>query len=223
MIFNAVLFDLDGTLIDSRLDLAAAVNMMREHYGLPTLSVETVVSYIGDGMTKLVERSIANTDIVLAEAVRITKKFYGENLVVHTVFYEGVIELLQQLQENGIKIALTSNKPVEFCREILQTMKVDQYFSAVYGGCDNYALKPAPDMIELAAAEISATTDKCIVVGDNWTDIEAGKNAGSFTCFYNEGLGKVTEVAPDFSFDYFSQLEELLRKNGGTCVKSVVK
>lgn len=206
MLYNAVLFDLDGTLIDSRFDLAVAVNLMREHYGLSAIDVETVVSYIGDGMTKLVERAIVGENIELVDAVSVTKKCYSENLVVHTVFYDGVLDLLEQLSQAGVKMALTSNKPIEFCREIVKTMNVAHYFSAVYGGCDSYNLKPAPDMVQLAALDLEVTTDKCLMVGDNWTDIDAGQFAGSFTCYFRNGMGKALESVSDYEFDSFKEL-----------------
>lgn len=215
MKYEAVIFDLDGTLIDSRRDLAEAVNVMRKHYNLEPLSIETVVSYIGDGVSKLVERSIAGTGIDLAEAIDVKKKAYAENLVVHTVFYEGVLKMLDWLKSNNIKIALASNKPVEFCRVILEDMKVSQYFDAVYGGCDDFPLKPAGDMVQIAANAMNVSTEKCIVVGDNWTDIEAGKNCGCFTCFYPYGMGKLTEVQPDAVFENFDELVEIFGKKFG--------
>ncbi len=215
MKYEAAIFDLDGTLIDSRRDLAEAVNVMRKHYSLEPLSIDKVVSFIGDGVTKLVERSIAGTNIDLAEAVKVKKQAYAENLVVHTVFYEGVLKMLDWLKEHNIKIALTSNKPVEFCKVILDEMNVSHYFDAIYGGCDNFPLKPAGDMVQIAADSIGVATDKSIMIGDNWTDIEAGKNCDCFTCFYTKGLGKVTEVQPDFTFDSFDQLIELFSKKFG--------
>ena len=96
-----IIFDLDGTLIDSRQDLAAGVNHMRTHYGLPPLSLEIASSYIGDGVRKLVERSLQGADVDLDEAVRINKEYYFSHLTVYTTLYTGVADGLRQLVSPG--------------------------------------------------------------------------------------------------------------------------
>lgn len=216
MLYKAVLFDLDGTLIDSRKDLARAVNLMRESYKLPALEIDVVVGYIGDGMTKLVERSIVGESIELSEAVVVTKKFYGENLVVDTVFYDGVVEFLEWLKEFGVGIALTSNKPIEFCREIVEVMKIDNFFKVIYGGCTDYTLKPAPDMVNLAVADLGVKADECLMIGDNWTDIDAAKAAGSVCGFFTAGMGRMADSLADFNFDSYEELKSLLAGKVGS-------
>ena len=129
-----IIFDLDGTLIDSRRDLAAGVNHMRAHYDLSPLSLEMASSYIGDGVRKLVERSLQGADVDLDEAVRINKEYYFSHLTVYTTLYAGVADGLRRLASAGHKLALLTNKPGDPSRAILHHFELDHFFTSIIGG-----------------------------------------------------------------------------------------
>ncbi len=210
---KGILFDLDGTLINTSGDLAGAVNMMRVHFGYKPHPIDKVTGFVGDGMYKLIERSIAGTDIDFEEALVVNKKFYSENLTVSTTFYPGILELLAFLNAEGIPVAITSNKPTGWCVEIAKNLGFEQYVSAIYGGSDSYALKPSPDMLILAAKSLNIDLEGSIMIGDNWTDIDSGKAVGCKTAFFTKGFGVVGEQEPDFEYDNVSVLKTWLMKN----------
>ncbi len=207
---KGILFDFDGTLIDSSRDLANAVNMTREHYNLAKLSTELVVSYVGDGMRKLVERALTEPTINIDEAEALTRQFYAENASNETTFYPGAKEILETLKAAGLKVALTSNKPTNLCKIIVKDLEVDHLFDTVYGGSADYQLKPAPDMLYRAMDDLNLTADQCIMVGDNWTDIDSGITAGCKTAYYDQGFGKLKEGQANFTFSKFEELEDYL-------------
>ncbi len=209
---KGILFDLDGTLIDTSGDLAGAVNLMRVHFGYPALPVNEVMGFVGDGMHKLIARSIADTDIDFDEAITVNKKMYSENLTVKTTFYQGTLELLRFLKEQEIPVAITSNKPTDWCIQIAKNLGFYDYVSAIYGGSDSYALKPSPDMLILAAEALDIDLTQSIMVGDNWTDIDSGKAVGCKTAYFSQGFGEVGEHKPDFEYSEISSLKEWLIK-----------
>lgn len=201
-----IIFDLDGTLIDSRGDLAAGINHMREHYGLDALPVDTVSGYIGNGVRKLVERSLQGADIDVDEALEINKAYYFSNLTVHTTLYTGVEEGLRKLVETGNKIAVLTNKPGDPSREILKAFGLLDLFSSVVGGGDMPNLKPEPDGIfqclEVAGAERSSAW----MVGDHYTDLAVAENAGVQSAWVDYGFGEMRGHKPDAQFASFPEL-----------------
>ena len=203
-----IVFDLDGTLIDSRGDLTAGINHMRGHYGLKPLPLETVSGYIGNGVRLLVERSLQGAEVDIDEAMQLNKAYYGSHLTVHTTLYDGVAEGLAQLVAAGHKLALLTNKPGEPSREILKHFALDQYFDSIIGGGDIENLKPEPDGIfqclENAALEIS----KVWMVGDHYTDLAVAKNAGVKSAFVRYGFGEERGYEPS---EYFASFGELVR------------
>ena len=110
------MFDLDGTLIDSRQDICTAVNLLRANYDLPPLSIETVTRYVGDGIDKLVERSLRGYPVNIEKATRECAEYYRRHLHDETTLYPGVLDGLQRLRMAGYLLALISNKPAAACR-----------------------------------------------------------------------------------------------------------
>lgn len=201
-----LIFDLDGTLIDSRADLAAGVNHMREHYGLSPLSLETASSYVGDGVRKLVERSLQGADVDLDEALRINKEFYLSHLTVHTYLYNGVQDGLQQLAEAGHKLALLTNKPGDPSRAILQHFGLDHLFTSIIGGGDVASLKPEPDGLLKCLDETKTDASNAWMVGDHYTDLAVAQNAGVKSAFVQYGFGEERGIEPDAYFASFQEL-----------------
>jgi phosphoglycolate phosphatase len=203
-----LIFDLDGTLVDSRRDLAEGINHMRTHFGLSLLDHDVISSYIGDGVRKLVERSLQGNDINVDEALRVNIDYYFSHLTVHTTLYAGVDKGIRQLHQAGHELAVLTNKPGEPSREILQFFGLTDYFSSVVGGGDLNVLKPDPEGILHCRERVGAEASSTWMVGDHHTDLVAAKNAGVKSAFVQYGFGVEQGVKPDAYFASFSELVE---------------
>jgi len=201
-----VIFDLDGTLIDSRADLAAGINHMRAQFGLAPLAVETIGGYVGDGVRKLVERSLQGAEVDLGEALEMNQDYYFSHLVVHTTLYPGVEEGIRKLADAGHKLALLSNKQGTSCRAILRHFGLDGFFCAIVGGGDVAHLKPEPDGVFLCLENAEIGASSTWMAGDHYTDLAVAKNAGVKSAFVRYGFGEERGYEPDLYFDSFSEL-----------------
>ncbi len=200
-----LLCDLDGTLIDSREDLVTGVNLMRADYGLEPLSLESVTGFVGDGARKLVERALPGPLKNIDEALHKFKGYYKANMFVKTRLYTGVEEGLRILHGKGWKLALSSNKPSGKCEDILKHFGVDVYFDVILGASDNYPLKPDPASILIAMDETVSDKIRTWIIGDNYTDLEAGRRAGIKRCYAKYGFGHVGTEEYDMAVDSFME------------------
>ncbi len=205
---RCAIFDLDGTLIDSREDIAAAVNMMRAELGLAPLPLQTVVSYVGDGVKKLVERSLRGESADLEKAQSIMKGCYKANLVGRTTLYLGVFEGVQRLRDASWRLAVISNKPTEFCRTILAHFKLEQAFEQIIGGGSGFPLKPEVEALSFVLKETASDPASSWVVGDNHTDLEAGARAGMKRCYASYGFGDPRDLKYELKIDSFLEFVE---------------
>jgi len=211
-IIKGIIFDLDGTLIDSRKDLVSSVNLTRKGYKLENLDFETIVSFIGNGTRKLVERSFKNTDVNIDEAFSIYKNHYSEHLVDETFCYPGVKELLEKAKSLSIKMAVVTNKHEEATCKILKILKIECYFDIILGADSMDFHKPSPEPLLYVAKKWNLKTDEMIMVGDHWTDIAAARNAGMKSVFVNFGFGKLEEdKKPDFFVDHPEEILNVSR------------
>ena len=201
-----LIFDLDGTLIDSRADLAEGINHMRAHYNLPALDFEIVSSYIGNGMQRLVERSLQGAAVDVEEALDIYRTYYYSHLTVHTTLYDGVQAGVPRLREAGHKLALLTNKPGDPSREILKYFGLDGYFSAMLGGGDIDALKPHPDGVFKCLRITGMDAADSWMIGDHYTDLSVAENAGVKSAFVQYGFGEERGYKPTVYFASFSEL-----------------
>lgn len=204
-----IIFDLDGTLIDSRADLAAGINHMRAQFKLEPLSVDTIGGYVGNGVRKLVERSLQGAvNVDLEEALEINAEYCFSHLVVHTILYPGVEEGIRRLGDAGHKLAVLSNKQGKNSRAIMCHFGLDKFFCAIVGGGDVARLKPEPDGVLhcLNVAEMEANA--AWMVGDHCTDLAVAKNAGVKSAFVRYGFGEERGYEPS---RYFSSFPELVR------------
>jgi phosphoglycolate phosphatase len=206
-----LIFDLDGTLVDSRADLATAANLTRADYGLPALSAETITGYVGNGIEKLVRRSLQGADYDLAEAVRRQADHYRDHLVDRTTLYPGVTEALENLRGQGHSLAVVTNKPEEMARLVLRHFELDAYFGAVVGGDSCPVLKPHPEPIFEAQRQLGLTKAAGWMIGDNWTDLEAGKAAGLRCCFCRYGFGQAKGATPDLTIEALAEFADSLK------------
>lgn len=207
-----LIFDLDGTLVNSEQDLANSVNAMLNLVGREPLSVERIASYVGQGVTVLVARAFGDgaSEEEVEQGVDIFRKHYREHMLDNTVPYSGVREALDELA--GRKMAVLTNKPVNFSRRMLSGLGLTERFLRIYGGDSFENKKPDPIGINRLMEETQVPASKTMMVGDSISDIMAGRNAGVWTCGVNYGFGAPTldEAPPDIRIDNLRELPHLL-------------
>ncbi len=203
---RCIMFDLDGTLIDSREDIADAVNATRIAFGLEKLPFETVLSYTGNGVRDLMEKTFRNADVNIDEAIRTMNSYYAEHATVKTKPYPGVIEGLKTLSEKGWFIGVISNKPTELCEIILRDLGIGQYCNAILGGNSGFPLKPAPDSVLHLLEKSGASKENSWFCGDNNTDMNVARNAGIKSVFAAYGFGVIGTSTYDIKIEKFSEL-----------------
>ncbi len=184
-------FDLDGTLIDSRGDIAHSVNLTRADYGLPPLPLADITKMVGNGARQLMLRAMPDYADRLDEIVENNRRQYAEHLVVHTFAYPGVAEGLEALRALGCRMAVTSNKTASLIPQILERLDLLRFFDVTVGSGDVPVLKPDPGLLYLAAERMGVPvrpTDW--VVGDHYTDLEVGRRAGIKVCHCAYGFGQ---------------------------------
>lgn len=179
--YKAVIFDLDGTLVNSLEDLANSVNKGLSAVGLPVHSVEEYRYFVGNGRDKLIERAIGN--VALDEKEKETvRRVYDEDYAVHsndnTCEYEGCTQLLEQLSKMGIKTAVLTNKPQEFVAPILNKIYPNHTFTLAWGNSNRFKTKPNPDALLAMLDEMGVSKDECLYVGDSDVDVFTANNAG---------------------------------------------
>lgn len=194
-----LIFDLDGTLIDSRQDLATGINLMRRHYGLAPLPVATVTGFVGEGVRNLVFRSLqdATLSVDLDEAVQLNKEFYAQHIHDATMLYPGVRAGIGRLAAAGHALALLSNKPHAASLEILRHFKIEALFASIIGGDSGLPLKPAPEAVFAILRSVGGERVNTWMVGDNHTDIAAAHRAGIHSIFVNYGMGALGTEKPE--------------------------
>ncbi len=202
------IFDLDGTLIDSKRDLAASVDYTLDSLGLPRLPPEEIYAYIGDGIHTLLFRSLPSGDKgLLEEAVKLFRSHYGIHLLDTTCLYPGVQETLNHFHKK--KKAIATNKPLDFTLTILKDLGIEAYFDVVLGFESTENRKPHPEPVERILRELGVSSGSAVVVGDSPADIEMGRRAGTITCAMTYGLRgreELERAGPDFLLDGFSEL-----------------
>jgi phosphoglycolate phosphatase len=179
-----IIFDLDGTLIDSSKDLAISMNATREHFGLPPLDPALIYSYVGNGAGVLVRRAMgANaSEETIQNALSFFLKFYRAHALEHTKLYPGTREVVEQLSRPGHKLAVLTNKPVRISFDIIGALGLQQYFMRVYGGDSFAAKKPDPIGVVQLIREACVTVSDTLLVGDSGVDVQTARNAGVRSC-----------------------------------------
>jgi len=177
---KAVIFDLDGTLVNSIYDLADGVNFALEKNGYPTHPEESYLIFVGNGIKKLIERALGDkaTEQTVAKVRADFETYYRDHSCDRTRAYEGITELLDTFKKNGVKLAVCSNKAQKFTEYIVNTIFGENTFDFVYGQRPELLMKPAPDCIFFVAENLGVTIEECIYIGDSNVDIMAGNNAG---------------------------------------------
>jgi len=208
-----LVFDLDGTLIDSKEDLSAAVNVAIGSFGIPPLPHETIYGFIGDGATTLVRRSLpADRVDLLPDALDRFLKYYDRHLLDTTRAYPGVAEALRA-GAGKYRMAVLTNKPLAMSEKILSALSLSRHFFAIRGSDSYPTKKPDPLGLLRLIEEAGATPRETVMVGDARNDVLAGRAAGTLTCGVTYGLGvdAFAEHPPDFTVDRFPELFDRIR------------
>lgn len=204
-----IIFDLDGTLIDSLLDLADATNHLRERFRLPPLVPEEVRRLVGQGARSLVERALPSSSPEEADAgLEIFLSYNLAHIADKTRLYPGVPETLETLLGRRRALSILSNKNVALCREVLDRLGIAQYFTAVYGADSFPFRKPSPEPVLAILKEFGVAAGECVLVGDSINDMAAGRGAGVLTVGCSYGYGEMSELAEaDYQVADFASLQ----------------
>ncbi len=213
-------FDLDGTLIDSRKDLVTSVNAALGQFGLPPQHEERIASYIGDGAAMLVQRALASDGAdpgLLPAALEAFLAYYREHKLDHTRLYDGVLEELARLQEHtSWQMAVLTNKPVHPSVQICEALGLQPFFFSVYGGNSFATKKPDPEGLFKLMAEAGAAPEETVMIGDSEVDIRTARAAGAWSLGCRFGLSPHTiaemeeQRLVDIVVDHASEWREAL-------------
>ena len=212
-----LIFDLDGTLIDSSGDLALAINHTLTTLNLPTYNLDTIHHWVGNGAETLVKRALsgsATIDTTLEksywrEALEIFLDFYAKNLAVATVTYPNVPTTLKTLKERGYRLAIVTNKPYPFVEPILEALGLDDLFELILGGDSLEKKKPDPMPLLYVCQNLGVSTDESVMIGDSKNDTLASKSANmdsiGVTYGYNYGES-IERYEPTVVYDKFEDI-----------------
>ncbi|MBI5180552.1 MAG: HAD-IA family hydrolase [Nitrospirae bacterium] len=207
-----IIFDLDGTLIDSRIDIANSVNYTLKQLGLSPLDEKIILGYIGDGVRSLIERALLPSNLNLFEKGLSTfLAYYSEHLLDNTFFFPGVTETLKFFADK--KMAVISNKLEVLSINTLKGLGIFSFFKSVVGGDSLEKKKPAPEPVLKVLNDLNVAKEKAIIVGDSYVDIEAGKGAQIMTCGVTYGFKSrdaILKAEPDFMIDHLIELKEII-------------
>ncbi len=203
---TTLLFDLDGTLVDSAVDLATSVNLLRQEHDLPPLDIDTVRSYVGDGATMLIRRAMPEGEFKVEQLHRFLE-LYSHHLVEVTCPYPGITEFLEKHRQ--MKMAVVTNKPEELSRRLLDRLDLSRYFGAIIGGDTFDQKKPSAKPLLAALAQLGSTPNEAVMIGDHHADLHAGNAAGVATCFCTWGLGNAGDATATWMVDSVSDLDRL--------------
>jgi len=214
-----LIFDLDGTLVDSRLDLAHSVNAMLQHFHRPDLPADVIAGYVGDGAPMLVRRALGDPDDErrVQEALEFFLAYYRVHKLDHTHVYDGVKEALAAIRDsaNGSdrRMAVLSNKPVSPSRAIVDALGLSEFFVRVYGGNSFHTKKPDPLGVHTLLEETGTRSEEAVMIGDSSIDVITGRNAELWTCGVTYGFAPRTldDAPPDVLVDAPRELAEVFK------------
>jgi phosphoglycolate phosphatase len=213
---DLLIFDLDGTLVDSRLDLANAVNAMRGHLRMSGLTNERVYTYVGNGAPVLVRRSLGEqaTEADFRKGLAFFMEYYGAHDLDYTTLYPGVRESLDRFGDAGKRMAVLTNKPTVMSRHILEGLGVSGHFFRIYGGDSFEQKKPNPIAVEALMREAGVSRARTMMVGDSAVDVATARNAGIPCCGVTYGFQPETlaHPAPEIVVDRMEQFADWLLK-----------
>ncbi len=204
-----LIFDLDGTLIDSKKDIAHSVNLTFRDVGLPEKPHEVIYGYVGNGVRQLITDAVASDDPTLIDqALQIFERHYLKHLLDETRLFPGMEEVLHHY--SGRKMALVTNKPVNYTDKIIKGLKLDQHFDFIIAAQPTIRLKPEPDMLIKTLAALNIAPAEAVMIGDSLNDINAARSAKVRSCGVAYGFGQRETLQSAYP-DYFAEsCDELL-------------
>ena len=207
-----VLFDLDGTLIDSKVDIANAVNLTLADLGLPLRSLEEIFSFVGDGVKRLLQLSVGEANVEqYEEALRIFRQHYLAHCLDTTEFYPKIWDILSSM--NGRQCAIVTNKTLEYTVRIIDGLRASENFVAIECPRDSSELKPDPGMLLRVLEKLKISADRTLMVGDSTNDVRAAQSIGVPACAVGYGYGnreKVMALQPEYYCEHPDDLLDLL-------------
>lgn len=209
---DLLIFDLDGTLIESKWDIAHSVNLTLVELGLPERPLEEIFGFVGDGVKKLLRLAVGESERVsFDEALTVFRGHYLEHCLDRTVFFPGIEPMLQHF--SGKQKAVATNKAIEYTNVILNGLGA-QHFHYVVGGDNGFGLKPEPGMLLHILDQMDVPKERAVLVGDSTNDINGGHNAGIRVCAVGYGMGnreKMAACQPDWFIERPEQLMEIFQ------------
>jgi len=207
---DLLIFDLDGTLIESKWDIAESVNLTLDELGLPQRELEEIFGFVGDGVKKLLRLSVGETSHVSFEdALRVFRRHYLAHCLDRTQFYPGVEKTLGHFAQT--RKAVATNKSIEYTQVILKGLG-SHHFQCVVGGDNGFGLKPEPGMLLHVIERLKVPKERTVLVGDSTNDINGGHNAGIRVCAVGYGMGnreKMTACQPEWFIERPEELMEI--------------
>ena len=205
-----LIFDLDGTLIESKWDIADTVNLTLRDLGLPERPQEEIFGFVGDGVKRLLRLAVGEMDVVrYAEALRVFRAHYLEHCLDRTRFYPGVEPVLTYFSRKPKAVA--TNKALEYTKVILKGLG-DHHFDYIVGGDNGFGLKPEPGMLLHILDELGVDQEQAVLIGDSTNDINGGHNAGIRVCAVGYGMGnreRMQACRPDWFIERPEELMEI--------------
>jgi len=213
--FDFLIFDLDGTVVDSQRDLTRAVNLTRADYGLSGLSIETVSGYLGNGVKVLVDKVMpcdkVNCPVEIARALEKFKAYYAAHLIDTTKPYDGIVEILEKCRDK--KKVILSNKSEQFSKEIVNRLGLSKHFLDVWGGDTLDEKKPSPKPILELLKKFSVKPENAIMIGDGVNDVLAARAAGikSLATLYGYSpKDEIVNLKPDYIAYSPAEIENII-------------
>lgn len=216
MAMELCLFDLDGTLLDTQADYLATDRYMRSVYNLEPLPLEVSMRLASAGLRAVIEELFrfnhgqAPSEELLEEAYKLNVEYYMAHIADHTRFYPGVETALTELKARGKVLAVVSNKNAAASEKLLKLKNLRHYFDLVAGDDENIPIKPAPDLLLKAMTTLGFPPEKTVMIGDNFTDMEAARRAGTGSIFFSNGYGSLQEEKADITVDSMEKLPDVI-------------
>lgn len=216
MQIKCCLFDLDGTLMDTRQDCLLVNDYIMQKYRLQPLPTDVAIKLAAAGRREYMEAFFANTpgavydDELVDRVVADSIEFYLEHIADTTRPYPGMTDLLLELKKHDILLGAVTNKYINLTQKLFQTLDFAKYFDLIMGDDDTLPLKPNPDMLLAAMARLQCSPEETLMIGDNYSDLGAARQAGVKSVFVTYGYGTVMNEKPDYTIDKIQDLKALV-------------
>lgn len=208
-----IIYDLDGTLVDTREDIARSANYMLSRMELPPISKEEVARYVGRGLFQLIQSCLKTEDAKRIEkGAKIYRAFYAEHMLDHSVLYPGARETLEYFK--GRKQGVLTNKPNPFSENLLKALGVGDYFEMIVAGDSEYPKKPSPSAVHAMMHRWKIAPEETLFIGDSLVDIETARNAGVEIAVVSHGFSSAEELqsaSPKILVNGFTELLEKIK------------